>query len=305
MAPLPELAASLRSCRFSPPGLCPPPPRRARLSRPRPSSPPRPPCPPARGGASARPALSSRSCSTSKSWISWRLRSMNRSPLRRRLKNARSRMSASIAAMRSVSRAIAWAASAAERLLTSICRFGASRTFSIATAALGGGPGQNFNPPAGEVSLRRVAATSLRRSISALSAASPRSSGMSIGPIFTTPALSETGAGPSGIASGPRLSSLPKAKAILVSSNGASGTCSLATTRSRAAGSLRASAAPLNVTLPAPASPPITAAGLRPVEAKSSAALTRPENPGRSMSTASRSSAPVSVTASPSRRSIA
>ena len=120
-----------------------------------------------------------------------------------------------------------------------------------------------------------------------------------------TPALSESGADPSGIASGARLSSLPKAKAILVSSNGASGVCALATTRSRAAGSLRASAAPANVTVPEPASPLISAAGLRPVEAKSSAAPMRPENPARSSATESRASAPVSVTLSASRRSVA
>ena len=83
----------------------------------------------------------SRACSTSQSWISCRLRSMNRSPLRRRLKKARSRISASIVEMRSVSRAIAWAASAAERELTSICRFGASNALSTVTPALGGGPG--------------------------------------------------------------------------------------------------------------------------------------------------------------------
>ena len=61
----------------------------------------------------------------------------------------------------------------------------------------------------------------------------------------------------------------------------------------------------MNVTVPEPASPLITAAGLRPVEAKSTAALARPENPGRSNATESRASAPVRVTVSASRRSVA
>ena len=86
-------------------------------------------------------------------------------------------MSASIVAMRSVSRAIACAASAAERELTSSCRFGASRALSTTTVALGGGPDQNFKPLADEASVRRVSAASLRRSRSALSAPSPRRPG--------------------------------------------------------------------------------------------------------------------------------
>ena len=79
----------------------------------------------------------------------------------------------------------------------------------------------------------------------------------------------------------------------------------MATTRSRAAGSVRASAAPVKVTIPAPASPSMSAAGLRPVEAKSSVPPRRPENPGRSTATESTLSDPVSVAVSPSRRSVA
>ena len=223
----------------------------------------------------------------------------------RRLKKARSRISASILAMRSVSRAIAWVARPAESDDASTLRLGAWSASCTVTEAAGGGPDQNFSLSEGETSRSPVSRLRLLRSNVAVTSAWPCGPGSAIGPILSAPALSATGAVPSGRTAGALSSSLARKKPMFVSSSCASGSCALATTRPSAAGSLRMSSAPAKRAFPLPARPAISAAGFRPVEAKSSAPPTSPTNPVRRIARRSAPSAPESVANSPMRRSVA